>query len=181
MLGNMAGKFFSSWFKNKNGTTAVEFSLLVIPYIFLSVAIIEVSVMYASASLLEGATGSAARMIRTGELQQSQAGNQEALFRNAVCNYASALINCDDIIIEVQPMADFSDFESMTQQYDSDGNPISQGFNPGGSSTKVMVRVSYRYHMMTPLVGPLLAGPNNTRLFVSTIVLETEPYEFQGA
>ena len=39
----------------------------------------------------------------------------------------------------------------------------------------------YTYTMMTPFIGQLLAGPNNSRLFMSTIVLQTEPYEFEGS
>ena len=34
--------------------------------------------------------------------------------------------------------------------------------------------------MLTPLVGNLLAdGPNNSKLLVSTVVLETEPYDVE--
>jgi Flp pilus assembly protein TadG len=176
----MLRKLASAWLGKKEGTTAIEFSLLVIPYLMLTLATIELSIMYASASLLEGATGSAARMIRTGQLQQG-GGDPESVFRTAMCNYATVLIKCDDIVIEVQPMDSFADAEEMEPQYDEDGNLISNGFDAGGSSDRVLIRVAYRYHMMTPFVGPLLAGPTNSRLFMSTIVLQVEPYDFEGS
>lgn len=176
MPGKMLGKFFSRWFKKEDGATAIEFALMSVPYIFLTAAILEMSIMYASASLLEGATGSAARLIRTGELQTSEEGDPQDLFRTAICNYATVLINCNDVVIEVVPMDNFSDYDSMQPQFDSDGNLVSQGFDAGESETKIMVRVAYRYTMMTPLIGPLLAGADNSRLFMSTIILQNEPY-----
>lgn len=167
------------WRRDENGTTAIEFSLLIVPYLMLTLGIIELSVMYASASLLEGATGSAARLIRTGQLQQS-GGDPETVFRDALCDYATVLIRCADMQIEVTPLSSFEDVGDMQAQFDEDGNLITSGVDAGGSDDRVLIRVAYRYQMMTPFVGRLLAGPNNERLFMSTVVLQTEPYEFQG-
>lgn len=176
----MLGRFLNRWIRHKEGTTAIEFSLMAIPYIFLTLGIIELSIMYASASLLEGATSSAARLIRTGQIQQSGA-NPEDAFRTAMCDYATVLINCNDIVIESIPLTSFTDYNSMQPQYDEDGNMVSQGFNAGGSNDKILIRVAYRYTMMTPFIGTLLAGPTNSRLFMSTIVLQSEPYQFEDS
>ena len=78
-------------------------------------------------------------------------------------------------------MASYYDYDDMAPQFDADGNLISSGFNAGGSDDSVLVRVAYRYHMMTPFIGQLLAGPSGERLFMSTIVLQSEPYDFGEA
>jgi Flp pilus assembly protein TadG len=174
-------KLFRKFWKREEGTTAIEFSLLLMPYLLLSLGIIELSLMFASASLLEGATDSAARMIRTGQLQQSGSSDPEGDFRAAMCNYATVLINCNDVTIEAMTMNSYGDFDSYAPVYDTDGNMISQGFDAGGSNDRVIIRAAYRYEMVTPLVGPLLNGPDGGTLFVSTIVLQTEPYEFEGS
>jgi Flp pilus assembly protein TadG len=179
-LSKMLRSFFTKWVRKKDGTTAIEFSLMAIPYIMLTLGIIELSLMYASASLLEGATGSAARLVRTGQIQQA-GGDPEQMFRDAVCNYATVLIHCNDIKIEVLQMNSYADYESMAPQYDEDGNLDPQGFSPGGSNDRVLIRVAYRYQMLTPFVGPLLSGADGGTLFMSTIVLQTEPYDFGGA
>ncbi|MCB1532949.1 MAG: pilus assembly protein [Alphaproteobacteria bacterium] len=178
MVGKL-GKIFKGLWSREDGTTAIEFSLLFIPYLTLSLGIIELALMYSAGSLLEGATGSAARLIRTGQVQQA-GGDQQQMFRDAVCGFATVLIDCDDVQIEVQQLASFSDVDSMNAQYDEDGNFVPQGFDPGGSNDRVLIRVAYRYTMMTPFIGPLLAGPDNSIQFLSTIVLQTEPYEFAG-
>lgn len=175
----MLRKLLSGWLGKNEGTTAIEFSFLMIPYMFLTLAIIEISMMYAAAALLEGATGSAARLIRTGQLQQAEEDPEE-LFRQAVCNYATVLINCDEVILEVREMESFGDYDEMEPEYDEEGNLVPGAFDAGGSSARVLVRSAYRYPMITPFIGPLLAGPGGTRLFVSTVVLQTEPYEFEG-
>jgi Flp pilus assembly protein TadG len=174
-------KLFKNWRRKKEGTTAIEFALLAMPYLMLSLAIIELSLMYASASLLEGATDSAARMLRTGQIQQSGSADPEGDFRDAMCDFATVLINCNDVTIEVMAMDSYGDYDSMAPVYDGDGNMISQGFDAGGSNDRMLIRVAYRYEMVTPLVGPLLNGPGGGTQFISTIVLQSEPYEFEGS
>ena len=176
----MLGKLLKKYRKKEDGTTAIEFSLLAIPYLMLSLGIIELSIMYTSASLIEGATSSASRMIRTGQLQQN-GGDPETLFREGLCEYAVVLVNCNDIVVEAIQMDSFADFDSYAPVYDDDGNLVHQGFNAGGSNDRVLIRTAYRYQMMTPFIGTLMAGPGAARLFMSTVVLQTEPYDFQGA
>lgn len=166
-----------SWFRRKDGATAIEFSLLFIPYLMISLGIVEVSMMFASASLLEGATDSASRLIRTGKIQQSN-DDPETVFRDAMCSFAVVLINCQDVMVEVSVMQNYGDFSAAS--FDANGDMVTSGFDAGGSGDKILIRAAYRYNMVTPLVGPLLNGPGGSTLFVSTIVLQTEPYEFQG-
>lgn len=172
---------FSKWLKESKASAAVEFSLLAIPYITLVLVTIEISLMFASATLLEGATGSASRLIRTGQIQQAVATgggvNAEQMFRDQLCGYMTVLIDCTEVTVESIPMANYTDFGDVGIQFDADGDVVGQGFATGASNDKVLVRVSYRYSLMTPLAGQLLGGPDSSLLFVSTIVLQTEPYE----
>jgi len=180
-LGKLKSFFwFRSFVRREDGTTAIEFSLLFIPYLMLTLGIIELSIMYSAASLLEGATNSAARLIRTGQIQQNVNTDPEAAFRDAICNYARVLVRCEDVVIEVQQINSFANFDDMAPQYDEDGNMTSRGFVAGGSNDRVLVRTAFRYQMMTPLVGLMLSGSDGSIGFMSTMVLQTEPYEFTG-
>lgn len=172
-------RFWKAWFQSKDGTTAIEFSLLAIPYFMLTIGIIELGMMYATASLLEGATSSAARLVRTGQAQQS-GGNAQTMFEEALCDYADVLMDCSKIVYEATPMDSYYDYSDMAANYNEEGDMVSRGFNPGGSDQKILIRVSYRYTMLTPLIGNLLAAPSGQRTFTSTLVLQTEPYEFGG-
>jgi len=176
----MLGKLFKKWRGDEDGVTAVEFSLLLAPYMMLTLGIMEIALMFTSASLLEGATNSAARLIRTGQLQEAP-GAPDQLFRDALCEYATIFINCNDVVIEVQEMSSFSDFGSMAPVLDGDGNLVSQGVNTGGANDRVLIRTAFRYSMLTPIVGQLLGGSDRSVLFMSTIVMQTEPYDFEAA
>ena len=171
-------RLFNKWFRRKDGATAIEFSLLFMPYLLISLGIMELSLMFLSASLVEGATDAAARLIKTGKVQQTT-GDPQQMFRDALCEFATVLVDCNEMVIEVTNIDSYGDFSPPV--YDGNGDLIPQGFDPGGSNSKVVIRVAYRYEMITPIVGPLLNGPGGSTLFMSTIVMQSEPYEFQGA
>jgi len=176
----MLGKLLKKWIRQDDGVTAVEFSLLLGPYMLLIFGIFEISMMFTSASLLEGATNSAAREIRTGQMQQS-VGDPETLFRDKLCSYRMVFIDCNDISVEVQVLDSYGDFGGTAPQLDGDGNLVSRGVDLGEADERVLIRTAHRYQMMTPIVGNLLSGGAGSRLFMSTIVLQSEPYDFDGA
>ena len=164
--------------RKQDGSAAIEFSLVVWPFVMLTLAIIELSLMFTAESLLEGATSQASRQIKTGQFQQASPGDVEAEFRAELCARMPVLIDCNDVQIEAQVMTSFGDYESMQAEYDEDGNFVPAGFEVGGSSAKVLLRTVYYYPAMTPILAPLFPFPGNTRLFVATIVLQVEPYDF---
>ncbi len=176
--GKFGGKMFRRFIKREDGATAVEFAIVGIPFTFCLIAVIEITLMYAANSMLEGATNSAARLIRTGQVQQS--GMPEDLFKNQLCNFANVFLDCNAIQYEVVTLpGGFSDADSNQPSFDQNGDLIPQGFDPGGVNDVVLIRSVYRYRFMTPVIGPLMAsGPNQTKTMMTTLVLQTEPYEF---
>lgn len=163
----------------KDGVTAIEFGLLAVPFFFLILGIIEVSLFYASGVTLEGAAMSASRMIRTGQAQLS--GDPQAAFEQVMCDRVGALINCDQIVYEVINLGEsFTAAALATPGFDADGNLISSGFDPGGSDEVVLVRLSYRHDFFTPTMGAFLGDDSgtNSSVHLSTVVMRTEPYQF---
>ena len=165
------------WFKSKTGSTAVEFALVAVPFTYLLIGIVEMSIMFAGSANLHSATNAAARLVRTGQAQQS-AGNPEDVFRDRLCENVDILLDCSRLQYEVISMDGFGDFAMHQAQYDEDGNLISQGFDAGGSSDVVLIRVAYRYPFIVPIIGNLLADGNGmTKLLLSTVVMQNEPYD----
>ena len=163
--------------KREDGATAVEFSLIAVPFTLLLIAIVELSMFFAASSMIQGATEEAARLVRTGQVQQTN-GDPQEMFENALCAHASVMANCDNIFYEVIRLDNFADFTNYPLQFDGDGNMVSQGFTPGGVNDVVLIRASYRYPLMIPLLANIFSdGPNNTRLIVATLVLQSEPYD----
>ncbi|MCB9990815.1 MAG: pilus assembly protein [Rhodospirillales bacterium] len=167
------------WYKNRNGATAIEFSLLAVPFMFTCIALIELSLYFATGSLLESAVQDAARLIKTGQLQQS-AGDPEQEFLDAICDRTGMLVDCSQVQYQVAKLDDFND--SADPGLDEDGNmtpPDLFELNQIMAGCVALVRIVYPYQFLTPLYGRLWSNyPNSTRLLMSTVAFQTEPFNF---
>lgn len=164
-------------FTQTDGTAAIEFSLLAVPFIFFVLGIIELSILFLNDAVLNGAVYDAARMIRTGEVQQSD--DPETAFREALCDHASLLMNCNALEYRVETLEAFAQADTDLE-VDEDGHMNEEDFETGGVSDIVMIRVTYLYPLMTPMIGAFFSDyPNNKKLLMATTVLQAEPYSFE--
>lgn len=165
------------WKKNEEGATAVEFALVSVPFIFLLLGIIEISLMFVAGANLNSGTNDASRLIRTGQAQQAP-GDPENVFRDRLCERVDVFLDCSKLQYEVIPMDNFTDYSQFEATYDEEGNLNSQGFDAGGSSDVILIRVSYRYQLILPMIGNIFSdGPGMTKHLLSTVVLQNEPYD----
>lgn len=167
------------WFLRDDASVAIEFAMVGLPFIIMLIGMVEACLYFSTAISLEGATQSAARLIRTGQVQATNSPIDT--FKAQMHSQVSSLINSDELQYQVLPIADntFQNAADMSPQFDQDGNLMNQTFVPGISSQDVLVRVVYRYKFMTPLLGSLISGnANATATLVSSIVIQNEPYTF---
>ncbi len=80
------------YLKNKEGTAAIEFAILAIPFFALMFAILELAIVFFINSTLNHAVSEAGRQIRTGNFQ---ACGTQAKFKELVCANMSGLGNCE--------------------------------------------------------------------------------------
>ncbi|MGZ9097381.1 MAG: TadE/TadG family type IV pilus assembly protein [Micavibrio sp.] len=176
----MRNKKRVSFLRRTEGSMAVEFALLIIPFIYTTFAIIELSLFFAASNMLEGGINESARLIRTGQLQEQEELPPEEAFRNDLCNRLFVLVDCDEVDIEVIALPD-DDFTSAADYpliYDEDGNVEPRPFDAGGADDVVMIRATYRYQLITPMFAEIFSREDdNTIPIMTTIVLQSEPYE----
>ena len=79
------------YLKNKEGTAAIEFAILAIPFFMLLFAVLELAIVFFINSTLNHAVSEAGRQIRTGNFQDC--GTQDN-FKKLVCENMSGLGNC---------------------------------------------------------------------------------------
>ncbi len=161
--------------RREDGSTAIEFALLAVPFMVTAVGLIELALFFTSASLMEWAVQDAGRLIRTGQLQQT-AGDPLEEFLDAVCDRAGYTMDCDNIQYQVQKLDEFSDNDPAM---DEDGNMVPPAQFDVAQITAGcigLVRVSYPFPFMTPLFGEAWGNYGTSRLIMSTIVFRTEPY-----
>lgn len=166
------------WLFRRDGTTAIEFSLLALPFMLTIVAIIELSLFFVSDSLLQGAVADAARTIRTGQLQSD--ADPLTAFKNKLCAHAAIFLDCDSIQYQVRKLDTFDD--DLTPEVDEDGNmvpPDTFEVDQIQAGCVAMVRVTYRYQFVTPFFAQIFGNySGNRRLQMATLVFQAEPYDF---
>lgn len=163
----------------ENGSTAIEFTLMAVPFSIIMVGMIEMGMMFTASALLEGATQDAARKVRTGQVQKES--DPEEAFKTALCDHASVFFRCEDIKYEVTHLRDDSFFAAadVEAQFDKDGNLVARPFDAGIENSVTLVRVTYRYPIMTPLFGQIMSDKgDNKKLLMATVIMQNEPYDF---
>jgi len=166
---------FGPVLRDESGAAMMEFALVAPPFVLLLVGSLEVSLMFFTDAVIEGATKEAARQIRTGNIQGS--AEPEDAFRTKLCEELFGVIDCTKVAFNVQTFESFGAV-SMPVEVDEDGEVVNTGFVPGGASAVTVVRAMYRWQFFTPLIDELLPTGFGGHLLVSTAAFQNEPYNF---
>ncbi|WJH41905.1 pilus assembly protein [Aliirhizobium terrae] len=183
-------------FRSKDGAAAIEFALLAIPYFLIVFAIIETFVAYTAEQLVANAVDTMGRKLRTGNITyahgNSSTDKSAAEFRTAFCGEISILIQCgtaeittpNKLWIDVKSYSNFSDMPATVPiKANGDLDTTSLAYSPGGPNTKNMLRVYYKWEIITDLLRPYITNIKPTDssrpnyfLIVETSVFKNEEY-----
>ncbi|MFK0162590.1 TadE/TadG family type IV pilus assembly protein [Rhizobium sp. NPDC090279] len=189
---------FREFVRSRDGTAAIEFALLAIPYFLIVFAIIETFVAFTAEQVVSNAVDTLARQIRTGQIttdpnKTSYTTSQQ--FRQSFCNEIAVLITCSasevqtpaNLYLDVESYSTFASMpttiprKSSTDPY-SDLNTTGFAFTPGGAKSLNMVRAYYRWQIITDLLRPYLTnvrptdGSASVYLIVATAAFQNENY-----
>ena len=161
---------------HNRGVAAVEFALVILPFLALLFAIIQTALVFFATQVLETAVADSARLVLTGQAQDG--GFTQASFKNAVCTRVNSLFDCQSkMYIDVRTFTDFSAI-SMSSPTDGSGNVINNFvYQPGGPGDIVVVRLLYPWPIYMQLWNPSLTNMSgNSRLLVATAAFRNEPF-----
>lgn len=167
---------------NQDGFTAVEFALVIIPFLATMFAIMEVSLVYFATFTLENATEQAARLIRTGQAQQTAGGFDEDDFKEAVCSSTMAFMSCNENLrVDVRTFANFADVAGP-QPIDENGEMSDdfESFNMGAGGAVVLVTVYYKWGVVAswPRLGLGVGNMDDgSRLISAAVAFRNEPFD----
>lgn len=160
------------------GGMLIEFAFVAPFVVLLLVATAEIAVTLVADVIISGAAESAARDIRTGRVQEGD--DPLDAFQTKLCDSLFGVLDCGAVVFDVRRFDDFSSTD-LSLQLDEDGNLAEAQFSPGDSGEITVVRVSYRWQYLTPLIGGLLAPDGSGGvLLLSTLAFQNEPYELGG-
>ena len=169
-------KVFRRFGRNRRGSAAVEFALIAPVFFALLFAILETAIMFFASQILETVAQESTRQIMTGQAQA--AGYSAAQFQTqVVCKQVPTLLNCANIIIDVENYPSFSNVTIPNPIVGGVLNTNGFGFNPGGSCAVVVARFYYNWPLFVTGLGYNISNLNgNQRLLVATAAFRNEPY-----
>ncbi|TCP89688.1 Flp pilus assembly protein TadG [Rhizobium sp. PP-CC-2G-626] len=155
----LAGRFA----RDRKGAAAIEFAILVIPFLMVIFASIETFVAFTGEQILANATQTMARKIRTGLLPATM---NQSEFRTAFCNELTAMLRCSasevgtpaKLLIDVRSYTSFSDIPIAIPRKGTDLDVTGFKYAPGGPGSINLIRAYYRWTVVTDLVRPYITN-----------------------
>lgn len=168
---------------SEDGTAAVEFGLVALPFLLFVVAIVGYGLYFFTESSLEYGVEAASRKIRTGQVNSAGTARPDhqmtsAEFKRSVCAAAGTLIDCNKLRVHVQSRNSWSGISApacaksngdLSDSAGQDNDPVSQA--SGGASQIVMVTVCYKFDPATTFSFLMLPS-----ILQAATAFKSEPY-----
>ncbi|MCT8268503.1 pilus assembly protein [Afifella sp. JA880] len=186
----------SRWRSDEDGATAVEFALISPLLIFMMMGVVELGLYLSAESVLEHASYTATRLGRTGYTDKDNKLTREQTIRAALEGDASVLIDPAKVKISSRSFTDFDEMTAGPEPFiDANGNGVrDDGENYtdlngngkyddnsgtagyGGKNTVVVYTITYPWKFITPMIGSILGGSDNTLDITVHAVVKNEPF-----
>lgn len=170
---------------DRSGSTAIEFAALALPFSMLVFAILESCIAFAGQEVMANATDDVARQLRTGQVRNLTEQDLKAM----ICEKLEVMVSSDcpnQMIVDLQQYATFQDAAAVSFviangeiRPTKNQQVIPGGFavTSGGASTINMLRVFYKWPVMTDFVSKWMANLNDGKtLHFTTITWQNEPF-----
>ena len=183
------------------GASAVEFGLVVVPFLALLLSIFETGFVYWTTAGLQVAVQDASRKLLTGTAQGASVATADQFRTTYLCpatgtRVLPSFIDCTKLIIDVRSYprtTSYSAFATLDVANDFYASTATRLFCPGRSGAITIVRVAYPMPVYLPtivgttnaaiqmLTAGLVSGvPGTTgysHLLLGTSVFQTEPFD----
>lgn len=166
--------------RNRKGSAVVEFALVAPIFFALLFAIIEMALVFFASQVLETVTQDSARMIMTGQAQESAL--TQAQFKNLVCSKIVALFDCvNGVSVDVRSYPSFSAVNVSDPIDPSKAFVNDMKYCPGKDGDIVVVRLFYQWPLIVTGLGFNVANlAGSKRLLTGTAAFMNEPFSAAG-
>lgn len=171
---------FGRFGRDRNGAVAIEFVLLAVPFALLVFAILESCISFAAQQVLANATDDIARQLRTGQIKAADVAGEQWL-KDRICERIDILVasDCPGLEVDLREFDTFAEAAAVRIKIGSDGDLDTSDFDvdPGPSMTKNMLRVFYRWPIMTDFMRKSMSNLKDGKtLHFATATWQNEPF-----
>lgn len=159
---------------HEEGSAAVEFGLVAIPFLGLMFAIMETALVFFAGQALETAVADSARKVMTGQAATWTPDK----FKEEVCSHIYGLFDCNKIQVNVKAYSSFGAAD-MGRPIAENGE-IKTAFEPGEPGDVVIARLLYDWPVFIPMLGLYdtdRSANKDKRLLIATAAFRNEPYK----
>lgn len=162
----------------REGSTAVEFALIALPFFMLLFAILEIGLILLLDAVVETAVADTGRLVRTGQTQMQNIDKD--MMKARLCEEMSVFANdcASRAYLDVRVVNDFStplDPEDPMASGAFDKSKVD--VKPGAPGDMVMVRVWYEHPVVTPFLKQALTkGQDGNMMLTTTMAFRNEPF-----
>jgi len=172
--------FVCLFLRNREGSTAIEFSLLAIPFAMLVFAILESCISFASQQVMSNITDDIARQIRTGELRPAALSVNS--LKTMICDKLEVIVadDCPGLEVDLRQFASFADAAKIRVKLTTDNDLDTSDFAvaPGPAMSKNMLRVFYKWPVMIDFMAKLVSNLKGGKtLHFATVTWQNEPFD----
>ena len=179
--------FFSRFLRDRSGVAAIEFTALAIPFSLLTFAILESCISFAGQEVMANITDDVARQLRTGQLKA--ADMTQTKLKSMICSRLEIMVakNCPGLLVDLRQYATFKDAAAAKFKISNGDIVLTKGnandttgfsVTPGPSMSKNMLRVFYKWPVMTDFMAKSLANLNdNATLHYASVTWQNEPFD----
>lgn len=162
--------------RGRRGAALLEFAIIVLPLLLLIFGIIEIGLIFWAGYELENATAAAARLIRTGQAQNS--GWTVAQLQAQLCQNVVILSNCTSgVQLNVQTFPAFGGISTPNPVDQNGALRTNFSYSPGGPGAIVLVTAFYEWQLSSPLTKAVFANlGDGNYLLQASAAFRNEPY-----
>jgi Flp pilus assembly protein TadG len=178
------GRCFRRFGGNRDGSTAVEFTMLAIPFSLLVFAILESCISFAAQEVMTNATDDVARRLRTGQLLAANV-TKESL-KKEICDRMEIMVakGCPDLFVDLQKFDTFDEASKVKVKFIAVAGSklpdldVDFKCEPGGPLTKNMLRVFYKWPVMTDFMSMAMSNlAGGKTLHFASVTWQNEPFD----
>lgn len=162
--------------RDRDGTTAIEFGLLGLPFFAMIAVILETSLVLLASNIFDSALQDTTRQIRTG--QANAAGHTISDFRTGMCDRLVGLFDCDSIIIVVREVSSFTNANIVDPVDPNTGDwLVTETYSSGARQTIMVAEAYYKWDTFVNIMGFNLATlSDDTFVMGAARVFRNEPF-----
>lgn len=175
---------FLAWFLgDRRGSTAIEFSLLALPFALLVFAILESCISLAGQEVMANATADVARQLRTGQLLPADV--DETKLKSLICARMEIMVakGCPGLKVDLRAFDTFAaaadaSFSIVDKKIVLTGvADTTFKVEPGLAESKNMLRVFYEWPVMTDFMAARMANLEGGKtLHFASVTWQNEPF-----